>query len=223
MPAKSVDQHRPLSDQEVAGLVQHQHGLLLDRLHRNEAHRRPGHRLGNRLGVRGIGLPALDVGFDIGGRHQPHLMPKGRDLPGPVMGRRARLHPDQARRQPLEEPRDLATTQPSAGSYLAIRTNRVNLKYALRDVDTHNRDRLHVRLLSCGVPKRKYLTRRSRARPQHHSTSRDTARSLRPPGGASLQGQSRQGRRRSPFKTTGTTPATTATGPVADTRYDRSS
>ena len=57
--AQGVDQHRPLPDQQVTGLVKHQGGLLIDGLDRHEAHRRPGDRLADCLGIGGVGLSPL--------------------------------------------------------------------------------------------------------------------------------------------------------------------
>src|SRR5260221_6350232 len=147
MPTKCGDQHRPLSDQEITRLVQHQHSLLVDRLYGNEPHRRSRRRLGNRLGVCRIGLAALHIRLHIGRRHQPDLMSACDQFTRPVMGRRARLHTDQTRREDAEELQHLATTQLPADHNLAVSINCMNLKYALREVETHNRNRLHVRLL----------------------------------------------------------------------------
>jgi hypothetical protein len=51
--------------------MQSERSLLFDRLDRDEAHRRSGHSLADRLGV---GLAALYVRLDVGRRHQPHLV-----------------------------------------------------------------------------------------------------------------------------------------------------
>ena len=61
MAAQRVDVHGLLLDQQLADPMQLTNALLLDRLDRNKAHRRPGDRLGDRLGIGGIVLVALDV------------------------------------------------------------------------------------------------------------------------------------------------------------------
>ena len=111
VPTKRIHQHGPLAHQQVARPVQHQHRLLLGRLDRHEAHRRPRHRLADRLGVGRIRLAALDVGLHVGRRHQPDLMAQGTDLARPVMRRAARLDANQAGRQALEERQHLRPLQ----------------------------------------------------------------------------------------------------------------
>lgn len=51
MRPQRIDQHRPLPDQQLPCPVHQQNRLLLRRLHRDEPHRRPQHRLANRLGT----------------------------------------------------------------------------------------------------------------------------------------------------------------------------
>ena len=65
MAAQGVHQHGPLPHQQVARPVQHQHRLLLGGLDRHEPHRRPRHRLADRLGIGRIGLATLDVGLHV--------------------------------------------------------------------------------------------------------------------------------------------------------------
>jgi hypothetical protein len=60
----------------------------------------------DRLGVTGIGLSALHVRLDVGGRHQPHLMAEHSDLARPEMGAATGLQPNQARLQLLEKGED---------------------------------------------------------------------------------------------------------------------
>ncbi|MBA3517894.1 MAG: hypothetical protein H0T75_09685 [Rhizobiales bacterium] len=54
--------------------------------------------LGDRFGVAIIILLRLDVGPDILGRHQPHLVSLGNQKAPEVMGSAARLHRDHSRR-----------------------------------------------------------------------------------------------------------------------------
>ena len=61
-------------------------------------------------------------------------MPEGHERAGPVMSRRAGLHPDQARRQPAEEPLHLAAPQRLAQDDLSTPVHRVQLENVLCDI-----------------------------------------------------------------------------------------
>jgi hypothetical protein len=63
VPAQGVDLHGLLLDQQLPDPVQLGHGLLLDRLHRDKAHGRAGHRLADRLGIGGVMLVGFHVRF----------------------------------------------------------------------------------------------------------------------------------------------------------------
>src|SRR5688572_36615 len=89
VPADGVDQLGPLADQQVAHAMQHEGRLLRLALHRDEAHRGPGHRLADRRGIGGVVLAPAEVGLDVLGGHQPHLMPQSAQLAGPEMRRGA--------------------------------------------------------------------------------------------------------------------------------------
>lgn len=66
--ADGVGELGPLLYQYLADLVQHHHTLLVWALHLDEPHRRPGHRLADRLRVGRIILLAFDIGFtQLGG------------------------------------------------------------------------------------------------------------------------------------------------------------
>ena len=93
MAADGVDQHGALAHQQLTGPVQHEHGLPLGALDRNEPHRRAGHRLTDRLGVGGVVLLPPDIGLHIRRRHQPHLVPQRRQLARPVVRRGAASRP----------------------------------------------------------------------------------------------------------------------------------
>jgi len=76
MGADRVDHGRLLPDEEMARAMQHQAALLLGGLGLHEPHVGPGDRLADRLGVSGIVLLPLDVGFDIDRRHQTYCVPE---------------------------------------------------------------------------------------------------------------------------------------------------
>src|SRR4030095_2527710 len=58
--AQGIAQHRTLAHQQLPGPVQHQGGLLLLRLDRDEPHRRPRHRLTDRGRIIRIVLAAFE-------------------------------------------------------------------------------------------------------------------------------------------------------------------
>jgi hypothetical protein len=67
--AQLIDQRRSFAHHPVAGAVQRLHVELLLALQLDEAHRRPGRRLGDRLRVPVVVLLRLDVGA-----HAPSLI-----------------------------------------------------------------------------------------------------------------------------------------------------
>ena len=139
---QGVGQHRALTDQKIAGPVQHEHALLLGALDWHEAHVRARHCLADRLSICRVVLAPLHGGLDIGRRHQPHLMPKPDELPRPVVRSRAGLDAHEAGWQPREEPDDLRSSQPSTKDDSALLIDTVDLEHVLGEVET-NRDNLH--------------------------------------------------------------------------------
>ena len=115
--------------------MQHQHGLLVDALDCDEAHGRPRHGLGDGFGVSSVGLPALDVGLHVRGRHQLHGVAELGQLARPVMRRAARLHADKARRELGEEGEDLGPAQRPAHDHLALIVDAVDLEHVLRQIE----------------------------------------------------------------------------------------
>jgi hypothetical protein len=134
--AQGVGRHGALAHQQLARPVQRQHRLLLGALRRHKAHARALHRLTDRLGIAAIGLVALHVRLDVGGRHQPHLVAKPLQQPRPVMRAAAGLHADHRRRQCSEEPLDLASAQPLAQHHAAGCVDTVHLEDVLRQIQT---------------------------------------------------------------------------------------
>src|SRR5260370_1901453 len=171
MGADRIDHGLLLPDQEMACAMQHQAALLLGGLGLNEPHVGPGDRLADRLGVSGIVLLSLDVGFDIGRRHETYCVPERLEFARPVMRRCAGLNADEAWRQLLEECQDIPSLQLAADHHLAYRIDAVDLKNRLRDVETDRRDAVHAALLRIVVTPAATtsmaLTCRWRSRPQH--------------------------------------------------------
>jgi hypothetical protein len=132
-----------LAHQLIAHTVLHQPPLLRDGLDRHEPHRRPANGLADRLGVGSIVLVALDVGFYVPGRHQPDLVPKLGQLPGPMVRRGARFHAHQAWWQRFEERHHLAASQLLSDDHLLAGIDAVNLKHVLGKIQT-DRANLHV-------------------------------------------------------------------------------
>ena len=69
---------------------------------------------------------------------------------GPVVSRRASLHPDQARRQCAEEARHLATPQRLAQDDLSAPVHAVQLKDVLCDIKANRSDLRHDEWLLSG-------------------------------------------------------------------------
>ena len=116
--------------------MQHQLPLLLDRFDLHKPHGRPPYRLADRLGVGGVVLVALDVGFHVLRRHQPHLVAKLREFTCPTVGCRAGFYADKATRQRPEERQHLTAPKLLANDDLLSRVDPVNLKHVLGDIQT---------------------------------------------------------------------------------------
>ena len=63
MRPERVRQHRLLPDQKRPRAIQHENSLLVGALDRDKPHVRPAHRLANRLRIRGVVFPTLDIGL----------------------------------------------------------------------------------------------------------------------------------------------------------------
>jgi hypothetical protein len=120
--------------------VEHERGLLLRALDRNKAHGRSGHGFTNAFSIECITFAAFDIRLHIGCRHEPDLMAKGRQLPRPEMGRGARLHTNQARRQAAEEADELTPAELPADQNLSVLIDTVNLKDVLGEIETNSGD-----------------------------------------------------------------------------------
>src|SRR5271170_5236130 len=88
-----------------------------------------------------------------------------------MMRRGESLDTNQARRQLLEERKNIATLQLTADHHLASSINAVDLEDRLGNVETNCRDRLHTWLLrivgALTAPTSLALSCRWRSRPQH--------------------------------------------------------
>src|SRR5260370_26748475 len=140
MGADRVDHSRLLPDEEMARAMQHQAALLLGGLGRHEPHVGSGDRLADRLGVGGIVLLPLDVGLDVGRRHQPYRVPARLELAGPMMRRCTGLNADEAWRQLLEECQDVTSLQLAPDDHLAYRVNTGDPKNRLPRIATLRRN-----------------------------------------------------------------------------------
>ena len=122
------------------------HVELVLALQFDKAHRRPGRRLRDPLGVAIVVLLGLDVGPDIFGRHQPDIVAVGGEHAAEMMSPATGLHPDNARRKLLRQsnqrlPPHLATHHNRAGR---IQPN--HAADVLAEVDAKHKD-IHPFLL----------------------------------------------------------------------------
>jgi hypothetical protein len=118
----------------------HQRGLVLDRTHRHEPLARTTHRLVDRRRVNLVAFVTAHVGLHMRGRQQPNFMPELYQRPPPMMRRGARLHRHHAWRQGREKRDELVARELARHHDLALRVDRMNLKYSLRQIQTNPRD-----------------------------------------------------------------------------------
>ena len=154
MAAQRVHGHRSLLDHERAGLVQHQHGLLVGALDRDEPHIGPRHRLSDRRRIVGVVLAALEVGLDVSRRHQNHLVSQRPELTRPMVRRSASFHPDPGRTDPSKETQELRPAQFPPHRRRSFTFDRMDLKEPLAQVDPNSDKLFHGRLLLFGVANR---------------------------------------------------------------------
>src|SRR5262249_31786549 len=128
--------------------VQHQHALLLAVLDRHKSHRWPRDGLADRRRIGRVVLAALHIGFDIGRRHEPCVMPQPPEFARPLMRRCARFHANAARRQIGKELENSPSTKPLADHHRAFRIDAVNLKQILGDIQTDRANLAHGRFPS---------------------------------------------------------------------------
>src|SRR5258706_2684522 len=123
-----IDHRGLLTDEQMAGAMEHQATLLFGGLGWYKAHVGPGDCLANGLRVSRIVLLPLDVGLHIGRWDQPHGVTQCLELARPVVRRGAGFDTDQTGRQLLEERQDVAALQLAANDHLAASVDAVNLE-----------------------------------------------------------------------------------------------
>ena len=111
MAAQRVDQLGSLTHQGLAHLQNHTLSLLRDGLHQHEMHAWPSSRFTDRLGVISVVLAAFDIGFDVLGRNQTHLVTERGQFASPIVRAAAGFHGDLGGWEPLKESQQLWTTE----------------------------------------------------------------------------------------------------------------
>ena len=143
MRPRRVRQLRALAVEHQADTVKHHHALLFRSLHRHEPHRRPRHRLADRLRIGSVILAALHIRLHILRRHQSNIMAQRDQLAGPVVRVAAGLDADQTARQLREERNHPGPAQALAHHHFACGINTVDLKHRLRDIQPDRYNLLH--------------------------------------------------------------------------------
>jgi hypothetical protein len=92
VPAQSVDQLGALADEHLPRAKQHGAGLLVFRLHRDQAHGGAQRRLDNGLRIRGVVFLALYERLHMDRRDQAHRVAKLPKFASPAICRGASLH-----------------------------------------------------------------------------------------------------------------------------------
>src|SRR6516165_4746402 len=172
VPAEGIAQHRTLAHQQLPGPVQHQGGLLLLGLDRDEPHRRPRDRLADRCRIIRVVLAAFEIGLHITWRDQPNHVTKQLQLAAPVMRGRTRFDPDQAGWQLAKILQNPCSTDALADHNRARIIDPVHLEYRLPNIQTNRANLAHGRLPSMwfALTQPPYGTSmpQSGRRPQHH-------------------------------------------------------
>ena len=128
------------ADQPLAHAVQRLQVELIGSLGRDELHRRPLHRLGDRFRVAEVVLLPLAIGPHVFRRHQPGIVTERIELAGEMMCPNASLHADQARRHVGESRLDLTARPLLAQHNRAALIKANDVKRVLADIDTDHGD-----------------------------------------------------------------------------------
>jgi hypothetical protein len=131
---------RPSLDEALADAVHGEHRLLLDILHRHEAHIRPTHGLADRLGIGNVVLVGLDVGLDELRSHRLDGMAQALELARPVVHAATCLDADQTRREVGEVRGNLVAAQLLPQDWLGVQIDAVDLEDALCQVEPNCRN-----------------------------------------------------------------------------------
>ena len=148
LAAHAVHQLGVLLEQQFPRPLEPARGLTLGAFDRDKPHVRTADRRAHCRRIARVVLVAPDERLHIGRRYQPRLVTQRPQLPGPVMGRPARLDADQRRLEPGEKRQDLRSAQPLLHNHLPARILAVNLEHRLRDIEP-DRDTLHGDGLRC--------------------------------------------------------------------------
>ena len=116
--------------------MQHQNSLLIRRFDWHKSHRGSLHGFGDRLGVGGVVLLALDIGLYELQRHQADIVPKRGDFSSPIVCRVAGLNPNQRRVQSGKERQHLRASELSFENDLSRIVDVMNLKDVLGQVQS---------------------------------------------------------------------------------------
>ncbi len=112
-----------------------QYRLLLDALHRHEAHVRPTHRLTDRFGIGDIIFIRLHVRLNKLRCNKPYRMSKALQRTGPVMRTGAGLDPNHTRRQISKKYGYLRSSQLLAQYRLTPFIDPMHLEHVLRQIN----------------------------------------------------------------------------------------
>src|SRR5262249_34462687 len=128
MPTDCIRQHRSLTNQKLPAAMQHQARLLLFRLRRHKPHRWMRDRFADCGSVVGVVFAALQIGFYVARRQQPHPVAERLKPAAPIMCARTCLNADEAGWQARKELQKLPPANAVAHYPPAINIYAVNLK-----------------------------------------------------------------------------------------------
>ena len=145
--AQRVDELRALAHQQLAHRQQHRLRLLVRRLDRDLAHLRPRRGFADRLGIVAIVLAALDEGFDVLRRDQPHRVAEPGQHTSPMMRATAGLQHHLHRWTAREEWHHVVAAQISSQHRPPVGIRAMQGEDGLGRVDRNACNLVHGRLL----------------------------------------------------------------------------
>jgi len=152
-----IDDAGALADQSFAHAMERLQVELIGSLRRYELHRRPLHRLGDRLCIAEVVLLTLRIRTHVLRRHQPGVVAKPMELAAKMMRTDTGFHADEARRH-VGEPRLYLTTRPLLPQHdRPARVEASDVERVLPDINADYGDRgieslRHGVLLVFGAP-----------------------------------------------------------------------